>query len=384
MKLNFSATQYVKPGMSAPAREYGLDFLRVAAFGVLIFYHSGMGFVSWDWHVKNNETSPLLEHFMLLFNRWRLPLLFFISGCGVYFSLRRRSFLEFSSERIRRLFIPVLFGIFVTVPPQIYFERLRQGVPFATYWDFYKTVFDFVPYRAGNTSWHHLWFVVYILVHSLVGIPLFAWLRGERGRQAVAAFANFIARHPKAFYLINLPSLAAGYTLGPRFPTTNALVGDWANLTGTFITFAWGFVIASSPALLDTIERRRKEFLTLAVVLQIFFYWARLSGADLGPAGRSFVNGWLGFLWIFALVGLARAGVKHGGEWLARANEAVYPFYIIHQTVTVAAVYALASAPLNLWLKLALVMAATFLGSYVFYESMRRTALTRLLIGLRP
>ena len=47
-------------GRSTP-REHGLDWLRVFAFGVLIFFHSGMAFVGWDWHIKNTEKSHVLD-----------------------------------------------------------------------------------------------------------------------------------------------------------------------------------------------------------------------------------------------------------------------------------------------------------------------------------
>src|SRR4051794_7561170 len=90
-----------------PEREYGLDWLRVIAFAILIFYHCGMMFVSWGWHIRNEETSRTLELVMLFFNRWRLPLLFFISGAGVSFSLRRRGFGEFAGERTVRLLLPL-------------------------------------------------------------------------------------------------------------------------------------------------------------------------------------------------------------------------------------------------------------------------------------
>jgi membrane protein DedA with SNARE-associated domain len=33
-------------------RHYGMDWLRIGAFALLIFYHIGMYFVPWDWHVK--------------------------------------------------------------------------------------------------------------------------------------------------------------------------------------------------------------------------------------------------------------------------------------------------------------------------------------------
>src|ERR1017187_7868117 len=103
-------------------REYGLDWLRCFAFVILIGYHTGMYFVSWPWSVKNPESSEWLTWVMIFFNRWRLPLLFFISGAGVGFSLRRRTSGQFVRERLRRLLIPLAFGIFVICPPQTYIE----------------------------------------------------------------------------------------------------------------------------------------------------------------------------------------------------------------------------------------------------------------------
>ena len=370
------------PAASAGRREYGLDWLRVAAFAVLIFYHSGMVFVPWEFHIKNAETSEKLALVMLFFNRWRLPLLFFISGCGVAFSLRRRGWGEFTLERLRRLLIPLVFGMFVIIPPQIYYERLQQGATF-TYAGFYRSVLEFVPYPKGSFSWHHLWFVVYILVYSLAGIPVFAFFRSAAGQRALAAFARFMNANRAGVYLISVPSLVVAFTLGPRWPTTHNLISDWANLTDSFVTFLWGFVIASSPAMLDLIERRRREFATGALILTLAFYAARLDFFRPGPISRELINGLLGMLWIFTLTGYARHHIRSRGPWLTYATQAVYPFYIIHQTIIIAVGFYIIQQPWSIGTKLALTMACTFLGSWACFELVRRTALTRLLFGIK-
>jgi peptidoglycan/LPS O-acetylase OafA/YrhL len=132
-------------------RELGLDWLRVIAFALLILYHSGMAYVSWGWLIKDAQRSPALESGMLFLNRWRLPLLFLISGAGVSFSLRRRSLTQFAGERLRRLLVPLVFAMFVVIPPQIYFERLYQGAHLS-YGEFYPSVFQLVFYPAGSLS----------------------------------------------------------------------------------------------------------------------------------------------------------------------------------------------------------------------------------------
>lgn len=363
-------------------REYGLDWLRVFAFAVLIFYHSGMGYVSWGWHVKNPEKLQWLEYVMLACNRWRLPLLFFISGAGVCFSLRRRAFPTFVRDRLQRLLLPLLMGMFVIVPPQIYFERLHRGATFS-YAEFYPSVFEFVPYPQGSFSWHHLWFLAYVGTFSLIGIPLFAWLRSEAGVQAIAALSRFFGRYRIAIYLANIPNLAVGLTLGPHWPTTHNLVADWANFTGTLITFLWGYVIASNRDLLDLITRRRREFAVLGVVIAVVFFTARASGVR-GSLFWELVNGYYGMTWVFALIGYARTYANKPNRALAWATEAVYPFYIFHQTITVAAVFWLIPVQMPVWAKLVVAALTTFFGSLALFLLARLTGPLRPFFGLKP
>jgi glucans biosynthesis protein C len=379
-----SKTQTAPPA----SREYGLDWLRVFAFCILILYHSGMAFVSWDWHLKNPQQSHTLEFFMLLVNRWRLPLLFLISGAGVFFSLRRRSFLEFSGERLKRLLIPLLVGMFVIVPPQIYFERLSKGAQY-TYVEFYPSVFQFSPYPAGSFSWHHLWFVAYILVYSLFGIPLFAFLLSSAGRRSVAAMVRAFERWPLLVYLVNVPNLLVGGLLGPHWPQTNNLISDWANLIGAFLTFLWGFIIASNGEFLGLITRRRREFLIVGLAVAALFFTARYSAFTSGwPEAASLwfwtvVSAYYGMTWVLALVGYARATIKQPGRRLTYATQAVYPFYIFHQTITVAIVYCVIPWAIGVWTKLAVVVVVTFLGSWALFEVVRRVRILRPLFGLK-
>jgi surface polysaccharide O-acyltransferase-like enzyme len=372
----------------ASTREYGLDWLRVFAFALLILYHSGMGYVTWTWHVKNPETSPALEYVMLACNRWRLPLLFLISGAGVYFSLRRRGFGQFARERLRRLLLPIVFAMLVVVPPQIYFERLYRGAQMS-YAEFYPSVFEFVPYPDGSFSWHHLWFVVYILVFSLVGIPLFAFLRGPLGRRAVQGLVAFFERVPPAIYLINVPNIIVSVVLGPRWPNTNNLVSDWANLTGTFLTFLWGFTIASNRDFLDVITNRRKEFAIAGLAIAAVFFWMRVTQVAAGwaPEARlwvgTLISAYYGMTWVFALIGYARTYFNRPSPGLTYATEIVYPFYIVHQTITVAAVYYLIPVPLGVWPKFCIAAFVTVAGSWLVVELIRRSRILRPLFGLK-
>jgi len=130
---------------SNTGRKHYIDWIRVIAFFLLILFHCAMPFVIFGWEIKNTDTSYGLSRLIWWLHQWRLPLLFFISGVGIHFSLQRRTVIEFVGERFVRLFIPLLFAMFFTIPLQVYFERLQKGEINISYPGFYPTVWNFIP-----------------------------------------------------------------------------------------------------------------------------------------------------------------------------------------------------------------------------------------------
>ena len=118
-------------------RRHDLDWLRVLVFALLIFYHVGMFFVPWDFHIKNNSIHNWLTYPMWFLNQWRLPILFVISGMGTYYALQKRTGKEFALERIKKLYIPLTFGMLFIIPPQVYLERLNKNQFTGSYFDFW-------------------------------------------------------------------------------------------------------------------------------------------------------------------------------------------------------------------------------------------------------
>jgi hypothetical protein len=394
--LNSSDNKITQPESNAGAttarpirrREYALDWLRAIAFAILIGYHAGMYFVPWPWSVKNPAISEWLTWPMLFINRWRLPLLFFISGAGVWFSLNSRGYGRFLGERFRRLLVPLGFGMLVVIPPQIYVERMLAGWHYGNYFEFWQTVFTGVPYPRGNLSWHHLWFLPYILTYSVIGLPLFAVFRSRPGRDVVDALVR-LCEIRGFIYLIAVPNIMVAWFLGPRWPSTMNLVSDWANFTGYLLMFLWGFVLCSSPRFLDLVERRRRECLVVGAGLTVLLFAAHpgplLDGLAL-PLRRflwELINACFSTAMILTLLGWSRALLNRESAVLRWATAAVYPFYIVHQTITVLLGYWWLGWNAPIALKLPALMAGTILGSRICFEVFRRTRFTRLLFGMK-
>jgi glucans biosynthesis protein C len=375
-------------------RLYALDWLRVAAFLLLVPYHTGMFFVTWGFHFKNPETTHLLEFPMLIVNGWRLALLFLISGIAVGRVLMRLSRKEFAKERFIRLFIPIVVGMLVIVPPQIYYEHLFNHThEYASYLDFWATVFQFKPYpQGGSFSWHHLWFVVYIFVFSLLILPLTKYFQSQHGTRLLDRFTAYFTQGYRLYWIIT-PFLILTHTLGRMFPTTHGLIDDWNNFSQTFLVFCWGYVIGTRPEWIQAMVSLRRNALVLGIVCIsafLFFHaWFAVwfeQGTD--PAWylsilMNSVRSFNGLAWIVALVGFAGQYLNFTNRFLRYANELVYPFYIVHQSVMMVLGYYVLLQPWGIGLKFSIIALGTYLGSWMLVDVVRRMNVLRPFFGLR-
>ncbi len=379
--------------MQSKERRYDIDWLRVIAFYLLIFFHAGMFFVPWQFHFKNAQTSEWFETWMAFLHYWRLPLLFMISGIGVSFALGKRSPLQFIGERHKRLFIPLIFGMLVIIPPQIYFERLTQGVHFNSYFDFWKTVFNFVPYpQGGSLSWHHLWFILYILFYSMIGLPFFLFFRSKYAAGFRAKLSSFIRKHPYVIYSIVIPLAASDFTLGRIFPVTHGMFDDWYNHANSFIFFLTGYLITTIDGVWDVIAAQRKKSLIMGGVPSLFlilFVWGptfeimnertEAFGIFYGILTVILTAGML-----FAILGYGRVLLNKPSKVLSYANESVYPLYILHQSVQLSIGYYILQLNWGILPKFVLVVIGTFGISLLIYELfIRRFNFMRLFFGLK-
>ena len=137
---------------------------------------------------------------------WGMPLLFTISGMGVWYSLGSRGAAAFARERLRRLGVPLLTGLLTLVPLQVYLGLRRAGDTtgaarfYARFWDVRPSLdFPFVlkPAPGGLFETGHLWFLVCLLGFSLVLSPGLTLLRQPRGAWAVELAGGPCAIGPK-------------------------------------------------------------------------------------------------------------------------------------------------------------------------------------------
>ena len=373
--------------MEKKIRRYDLDWLRVIVFALLIFYHVGMFFVPWGWHIKNNVIYDWLRWPMLFLNQWRLPILFVISGMGTYYALSKRNLKQFAWERYLRLGIPLIVGMLLIVPPQIYIERLENGQFNGTYLEYYQTMaFRNGPYPEGDISWHHLWFLPYLLLFSWVLAPIFVRLKSRPTR--CIAWIKKILERPYGFYWFIIPLFLLEAFMEPFFDITHALIDDWFNICSSITFFFYGFLfIAAGEVFWESLDRIKKKALILGILSFTLLVgrWLFIEADDwpehLSEAFLKIVNLWS---WILVLFGYAAKYLNQPSKGLSYTNRAVYPFYILHQTVTIAIAYYLIDLDWSFFAEASILVIGTFGISWAIYDwIILRIPLLHPLFGLK-
>jgi glucans biosynthesis protein C len=380
-----------------PGRYFFLDWVRILAFFVLIVYHVGMYYVSWGWHVKSTDAGRGPEPFMLLSAPWRLDLLFLVAGVASGCMLARLAPGRFLRQRSWRLLVPLLFGMFVIVPPQSYFEvveKLGYGGGYGAFLRLYAGGYHGFCQDGCLVlpTWNHLWFVAYLWTYTavlaLLALALGARFEGVSARLAAAA-GDWLA----GWKLVLLPAALlalARHLLIARFGETHALVGDWYLHAKYLPMFLFGALLARMPRVWPRIEALRWRCLAQALCgwAVAVLWWALPEdaiGASLMPwilPVMRCIHGLLAWSAILAVCGFARRHLDRDGPARRYLTEAVFPVYILHQTLIVTLAHAFKPLHLAPGLEALVLVVLTATLSFAGFELVRRVAVLRPLFGL--
>ena len=377
--------------MNTPSRLPFLDGLRVAAFALLIPYHVGMYYVTWDWHVKSPAASSALEPFMQLSSPWRLGLLFLIAGAACQGLFARRGALGTLKDRSLRLLLPLLFGMAVIVTPQAYFEVLTKAPQLLPgdggYIDFWRAYLQGGRYCRGDDcmvvpTWNHLWFLPYLWVYAVLGASLAALLRWQPRALALPAWGWLL--------LPAVPLALLRVFVMPHYPSTHDLVHDLYN----HLQYGWLFAVGwASRTPLGTgmwAAALRLRWLALGLSLATWAVLLMLGSrhADATPSDALLVaartlRGALTWWSIVAACGWAQRAFMRESPWLRQASAAVFCLYILHQSVIVVLSQALKPWALPWALEALLLIVLTLALCAAAFAVARRVPGLALLLGIQ-
>jgi len=342
-------------------RRYDIDWLRVIAIALLLIYHVVIVFQPWGFYIgfiQSVETSNAIWIPMALLNVWRIPLLFFVSGMGVCFALRRRDWKQLLLDRAKRILLPLIFGSFFIVPIHVYiFQK------------YYEQEIVYSP------SVGHLWFLLNICIYvtQIIG---FAFLDKNYDYKFFNAFRVLLKR-PYFIYLFIIPFILEAELINPEY--FSLYVGTGHGFLIGMLAFFFGFIfIAIGDTFWNAVEKTKTTSLIIAFTL----YLIRLFYFEL--SAPNFLTSIESMNWIFAVFGFGYKYLNKPGKILSYLSQAAYPVYIIHMIFLYLAASIFLPLNLPLGLNLILIILFTFTGCFVTYDLIiKRIGFLRPLFGLK-
>lgn len=347
--------------MNTTNRRYDIDWIRVIAIGLLLIYHVAIGFQPWGMmiaFITNKESWNSLWYPMMLLNVWRIPLLFFVSGMGVYFALQNRNWKQLIAERAGRIFIPFIFGAIALVPVHMYLWQKYYNYP--------------AGYLPGPG---HLWFLGNIFVYVLVFAPLFFYLKKHEAGKVVSTIRNVFSS-PIGLLIVIGAFILEAVILKP-FPYEMYAM-TWHGFFLGMLAFLSGFCfVLAGDGFWDMLLKMRWILLVLAAglfVLRLFYFNMNTPVYALVTESQC---------WIFSVLAFGYKYLNRPGKVLTYLSKAAYLVYILHMIFLYLGSYFIFKTDMNVQMKFLLVLLITTAGCFGAYEIIRRIKWLRPLFGLK-
>lgn len=347
--------------MQHSTRRYDIDWLRVIAIGLLLIYHIAIGFQPWGTMIGFiTAAKPWGDLWipMSMLNVWRIPLLFFVSGMGVYFAMQQRNWRQLITERSSRILLPFIFGMFAVVPVHIMIWRYYYKMDLQYIWD------------PG-----HLWFLANIFLYVLILSPLFFYLK-HREESRPGRFIKRVLSHPAGLLVVAAAMVAEVLIIRPVPFELYAMT--WHGFFLGLLAFFFGFCfVLTGPAFWKMLQRWRWVLLTLGLglfLLRILYF---------GMSTPLYLIAVESLSWILAVLAFGSRHLNRSGKILAYLSPAAYPVYILHMIFLYLGSLLIFPLPLAAPVQFVLLLAFTLAGCFATYELIRRVKLLRPLFGLK-
>ena len=364
-------------------RKYFIDWLRIGLIISVFFFHVGMIFRPEQWHVNSAESFPFLDPIMWWLHLWRMPLLFLVSGVGTYYAIGHRTSWQYVKERFRRLYIPFTFGFFTLVPLMVYVERIEN---YGSFLDYLPHMFDGGPYPVGNISWHHLWFILYLFIISLLIAPVLNYTKSGHYNMVRGRLIVIISRKMGLNWLLPIIILSQ-LILRQYFPnSTHALYNDWAYFTYYLLFFVSGFMLFTSDKIINALAKDRRLYLYQTIVFTIaLFALPSIFGesSSVQDYSRGITEMVISLSCGLTAIGYFREYFNKDHKLRKVLNEAIYPFYLLHQPALIFVGYVVLQLDISYGMQAVLITALSLVFILSSYFIIKKFNFLRVVFGMK-
>ncbi len=346
-------------------RRSDIDWVRTVALFLLIIYHTSIAFMPFGpkvFFITNNEYLEILWIPMSLVNIWRIPILFMVSGMGVYFAMKKRSLGKLMGDRVLRILMPLIFGFFFICPISAYLYQLSLGEELKYF---------------PNPG--HLWFLGNIFTYTILFIPIFFYFK-KNPHNSFMRFFNWLFNYKIGITFLGLVTMAEGIIINPEYGFASYAFTAHGFFLG-IICFFVGFCFVSTGKSFWVAVEKSKGF-NLIIASSLYFHrMYNLVFHDHGDI--MWHNGLESMCWMLAIFGYASKYFNKPSEKLKYLSRAVYPVYIIHMPIQYFLSHLTFGLKISPIAKLILLNAGVFGISFGFYEIIKKLRWVRPLFGLK-
>jgi surface polysaccharide O-acyltransferase-like enzyme len=336
-------------------RKHYLDNLRSLAILLLFPYHTFMIYNNWGERFYISGDSLFWPSLFIRISAiWMMPLLFVIAGMSTFYALKTRSASAYLKERVRKLLIPLIFGLLLIVPVQSYLaETYHTGSANILH---YFTDFSDLSGTGGGFTTGQLWFILYLFLFSLLCVPPIALIKW----------------HTKQIDLGKIPLIALilmGIVPVLAHPLLN--IGGKSIVENLFYFLA-GFFLLSSEDVLQKLDQYRFALLFISVICcasSIYFDNIFFEAAS--------------FQAILAILGLGHRYLNFSGKIPEALAKSSFGVYLFHQSWIVVAAFFIFQLTENPIAQIPLILLSAIVLTYLTYEICRRISPLKFLFGLK-
>jgi glucan biosynthesis protein C len=393
------------------ARCYAIDWLRLIAILAVFLFHVAHIFdlaasandLTHDPapSVRNSEASVVLSGYAFFVYQWMMQLLFVLAGMTAWYSLRSRRGSRYLRERLERLLVPLLFGSLTLIPWNGYVSALNHATFRGSFWSYFPIHFERtwealkIPQfhhsliALYQTSWH-LWFLGFLLIFSLLALPLFPRTETEQGSPTLIHLAD-LCEKPWGLSVLGMPIMLIKLPLNAAFP----LYLDWSDTLVFFVLFVYGRLFMTDVRFTRAIARQTTGWLVVGCICFACLF---------GTYALGFLTQWLSrpeytwsyslyqilasvhtWAWVMAIMGFGLRWLNFRNAALDYANEAALPFYILHQPIILTIAFVVVQYRIGIGWKALIIGVTAFVITILLYEyAVRRTTVLRILFGMKP
>ena len=384
--------------VQAPAptkRIYYLDWLRVLAILMVFLFHAMHPFDFSAWHVKNAEQSELLSIILILLALWGMPFFFMVAGSASWFALLRRTPNQYVNERVKRLVIPYMIGVLLFWLLMTYLEwgnGVYLGTVKISFAEYLANIGTALANLGFTPRWlafgMHLWFVGFLFAFAVITLPLFLWFKRDPGTRVIDWMAR-ACDHRGGLLLFIIPLSLVKFAFEPFFSQQH----DWQDFTYRMSFFVLGFILYADARFTRAIRRDWWILFGLGLSTVVVLLGLNAMGfpvqtwADTQSESMYFplkvIGATIALCFSLTFVYVGMRWLDSTSNALVYLQEAVLPFFILHQPVILLIAFFVVQWQVGLELKLATVVVGSFAVVVALYELLiRRIKPLRVLFGM--